>query len=121
MQKLILVAILLNFSVSLYANDKSAIERAVLDYIQSQHLVKPELMERGTDKKLVKRTYWHKVDGTEFVMEADHDAMVGLAARYNRNGDKFPEQPYVDIKIFDVDQRVASVKLTVDDWIDYMH
>ena len=47
--------------------------------------------------------------------------MVELAGRYNQKGDKFPEAPRVEIKILDIDKRVASVKLIVDDWIDYMH
>lgn len=47
--------------------------------------------------------------------------MVNLAGFYNENGDKFPNAPRIDIEIFDIDKRAASVKLTADDWIDYMH
>ncbi|WP_445357111.1 hypothetical protein ACJJIC_12855 [Microbulbifer sp. ANSA002] len=51
----------------------------------------------------------------------DYETMVWLAENYNKEGDKFTESPRVDINILDIDNRVASVKLTVDDWIDYMH
>ena len=44
-----------------------------------------------------------------------------VAKNYNKEGNKFPSSPIVDIDILDIDNRVASVKLTVDDWIDYMH
>jgi hypothetical protein len=47
--------------------------------------------------------------------------MVKLASFYNEKGDKFPEKPRIDIDVYDIDKRVASVKLTADDWIDYMH
>lgn len=54
-------------------------------------------------------------------METSYEFMLEIAKTYDKNGDRFPEDPKVDIKILDVDKRVASVKLTVDEWIDYMH
>ncbi|WP_445366102.1 nuclear transport factor 2 family protein [Microbulbifer sp. ANSA001] len=102
-------------------DDKKSIERAVLDYIESQHQVKPKLMGRGLDKKLVKRTYWKTKDGSEFIMETDYETMLWIAENYNKDGDKFPPSPRIDIDILDIDNRAASVKLSVDEWIDYMH
>ncbi|WP_202414488.1 nuclear transport factor 2 family protein, partial [Duganella flavida] len=101
--------------------DEQLIERAVRDYIESQHQADPVRMERGIDTKLAKRTYWRAADGSEFVMSTDFDAMLKVAKNYNRDGTKFPEHPRIDIKILDVDQRVATVKLSADEWIDYMH
>lgn len=101
--------------------DTQSIERAVRDYIESQHKPDPARMERGLDPKLAKRTYWQAADGSEFIMHTDFDAMVKVARTYNLDGKKFPAQPRVDIKILDVDQRVATVKLSADEWIDYMH
>ncbi|MHA4870513.1 nuclear transport factor 2 family protein [Duganella sp. PWIR1] len=103
------------------ATDNQLIEAAVRDYIESQHQADPVRMERGLDPKLAKRTYWQAADGSEFVMNTDYDAMVKVAKNYNKDGTKFPAKPRVDIKILDVDQRVATVKLTADEWIDYMH
>ncbi|NHZ61797.1 nuclear transport factor 2 family protein [Massilia genomosp. 1] len=103
------------------ATENALIERAVRDYIESQHKADPARMERGLDPKLAKRTYWQAADGTEFIMQTDFDAMLKVARTYNRDGTKFPAQPRVDIKILDVDQRVATVKLSADEWIDYMH
>ncbi|GGF69543.1 nuclear transport factor 2 family protein [Alteromonas lipolytica] len=121
-----LVGVLLFCSaLSLHAlardNDKPAIERAVKDYIESQHKVLPDMMARGIDKSLAKRTYWRSSNGNEFILESSYEDMVDLAARYNINGDKFPESPKMNIEIYDIDKRVASVKLTTDDWIDFMH
>lgn len=102
-------------------SEQEKIKRAVLDYIVSQHNVEPELMQRGIDKELAKRTYWRNKQGDEFVLKTDFDTMVWVAKNYNKDGDKFPETPKIDIDILDVDNRVASVKLTADEWIDYMH
>jgi len=79
------------------------------------------MMKRGLHKKLAKRTYWKDKEGSEFIMETSYDTMVWVAQNYNKNGDRFPAKPLVNIKVLDIEQRVASVKLTADDWIDYMH
>lgn len=103
------------------ATDNQLIERAVRDYIESQHKPDPARMARAIDPKLAKRTYWQAADGAEFVMHTDFDTMVKVAGTYNKDGTKFPAQARVEIKILDVDQRVATVKLSADEWIDYMH
>ena len=104
-----------------YADDKKLIQQTALDYIESQHLVVPARMDKALDEKLAKRTYWQKADGSEYVRETSRETMIWVAENYNKNGDKFPTIPKADIEILDIDNRVASVKLTADDWIDYMH
>lgn len=117
---IVLCALMPVFAQAINIADEQ-IERAVRDYIESQHQANPARMERGIDPKLAKRTYWRAAEGSEFIMNTDFDTMLKVARNYNKDGTKFPTQPRVDIKILDVDQRVASVKLTVDEWIDYMH
>ena len=118
---LLTLALLPFLSHAADAADRQAIERAVLDYIESQHKAEPALMARGLDEQLAKRTYWQAADGTEFIMKTDYDTMLKVARTYNKDGNKFPPSPRVDIKILDIDKRVATVKLTADEWIDYMH
>ena len=101
--------------------DEIAIIQAARDYIESQHKGSKEQMAQSLHAKLAKRTYWQAKDGTEFVMETSRETMLNVAENYNRNKDKFPETPRIDIKVLDIDKRVASVKLSADDWIDYMH
>lgn len=120
-QTLLILAIWPFSAFAAASPEDPAIERAVRDYIESQHKVQPELMARGVDKELAKRTYWQGADGTEFIMKTDFDTMVKVARTYNKDGTKFPKVPRVEIKILDVDNRVASVKLTADEWIDHMH
>ncbi|WP_411029957.1 nuclear transport factor 2 family protein [Spongiimicrobium sp. 3-5] len=102
--------------------DSLNIKQVALDYIESQHNVKPEQFERAAHPRMVKRTFWtNKKTGKEYLRETFTDAMILLAETYNQDEDKFPENPKKEIIILDVFDRVASVKLIADDWIDYMH
>ncbi|SDE03858.1 nuclear transport factor 2 family protein [Kordiimonas lacus] len=101
--------------------DRKAIEQAALDYIESQHKPDPSRMDRALHGDMKKRTYWEKTDGTEYVMETSRDTMLWVAENYNKDGKAFPNPPRKDIEILALDGRIASVKLTADDWIDYLH
>lgn len=124
MYKILILASALLLSTPVIASesdDRAAIKRVALDYIESQHKVSPDRMETAVHKQLAKRTYWKRQNQEEFVMETDYGTMVKVAETYNKNGDRFPKEPRKEIKILDIDGRVASVKLAADDWIDYMH
>ncbi|WP_281560310.1 nuclear transport factor 2 family protein [Thalassomonas sp. RHCl1] len=101
--------------------DRQAIETVASNYIVSQHISSKELMAGALHPALAKRTYWSKGQQQEFIMETSRETMLKVAESYNKSGDKFPENPRVEITILDLDQRAASVKLSADDWIDYMH
>lgn len=102
--------------------DTLAIKQVALDYIESQHNVQPEQFARAAHPRMVKRTFWsNKVTGKEYLRETFTDAMILLAETYNIEKDKFPENPKKEVIILDIFDKVASVKLIADDWIDYMH
>ncbi len=102
--------------------DSLAVKQAALDYIESQHNVKPEQFERAAHPRMVKRTFWtDKETQKEYLRETFKDAMVLLAETYNSKGDKFPSKPKKEVVILDMYDKTASVKLIADDWIDYMH
>ncbi len=103
------------------ADDQEAIKKVVLDYIESQHVPNANRMDRSLHDEMKKRTFWNSPETGEFLLESSRDTMLDVARTYNENGDRFPDKPRKDIEIFDIDGRTASVKLTADDWIDYMH
>ncbi|MDQ8747279.1 nuclear transport factor 2 family protein [Elizabethkingia miricola] len=110
------------FALGQTKQDTLAIKQATLDYIESQHSPNPARMERALHPRMVKRTFWKdKATGKDYVRETNTESMVLLAESYNKNGDKFPASPRKDIKLLDVSDRTASVKLFADEWIDYMH
>lgn len=124
MKRAITIVMLLTLSPLLFAapeNDSALIKEAARNYIVAQHLSQQQLMAKALHKKLAKRTYWQQQNGNEIIMETSYDNMLNVAKSYNKQGDKFPESPRIEINILDIEQRVASVKLNVDDWIDYMH
>lgn len=101
--------------------DRLAITQAVKNYLIAQHDADERPMDAALHGKMAKRTHWQDKSGNEFIMETSRDTMLAVARNYNKDGTKFPESPRIQVEIFDIDQRVASVKLTADDWIDYMH
>lgn len=102
--------------------DSLNITQVALDYIESQHNLKPEQFERAAHPRMVKRTFWtHKKTKREYLRETFTDAMILMAETYNLNGDKFPQHPTKEVIILDIFDKTASVKLVADDWIDYMH
>ena len=110
-----------SIAVANQQSDEFLITEAVTNYIVAQHKAKEAPMDDALHQNLKKQTYWQDRDGEEFIMETSRRTMLDVAKSYNQSGTKFPETPRVDIDIYDIDQRVASVKLTADDWIDYMH
>ena len=104
------------------AQDSLDIKQVALDYIESQHNVKPEQFERAAHPRMVKRTFWtNKETGKEYLRETFTDAMILLAETYNKDGDRFPKNPKKEVIILDIFDKTASVKLIADEWIDYMH
>ncbi|MEL6917143.1 MAG: nuclear transport factor 2 family protein, partial [Bacteroidota bacterium] len=78
--------------------DSLDIKQVALDYIESQHNVKPEQFERAAHPRMVKRTFWtNKKTGKEYLRETFTDAMVLLAETYNKDGDKFPDNPKKEV------------------------
>ncbi len=119
---LILFILLSNKADAQSLQDSLDIKQAALDYIESQHNLKPEQFERSAHPRMVKRTFWkNKTTHTDYLRETFTDAMILLAETYNRDGDKFPSNPQKDVVILDIYEKTASVKLIADDWIDYMH
>jgi Putative lumazine-binding len=102
--------------------DSVAIIQAALDYIESQHTPNPAQMERALHPRMVKRTFWKdKATGKDYLRETSAESMILLAESYNKKGDMFPALPKKVVKLLDVSERTASVKLIADEWIDYMH
>lgn len=102
--------------------DSAAIKQLALDYIESQHKPNPTQMQNALHPRLVKRTFWKdKATNKDFLYEYFAENMIILAERYNVKGDKFPANPKKEVKLLDVSDRTASIKLIADEWIDYMH
>lgn len=102
--------------------DLQEIKRVALAYLESQHEPNGKLMEKSLHPSLVKRTVFkHKVAKKDYINESKAENLVLLAETYNLKKDKFPKNPKKEVKILDAAELTASVKVTADEWIDYMH
>ena len=105
---------------SAIADDRAAVIQASLDYLESQHRVDKAQMQRALHPQLKKRTFWQR-GGEDTLMETDYDTMLRVAASYNRDGDRFPPNPRKEVTVLDIHDRIATVKVEADEWLDYMH
>ncbi|NBP69486.1 MAG: hypothetical protein EBR30_16870 [Cytophagia bacterium] len=123
--KVALTFLLVITSIVLRAQSKQDsldITRVTLAYLESQHKPNPKQMEQALHPRMVKRTFWKdKATQKDYLTEFFAENMVILAEKYNVKGDKFPTVPKKVVKLLDVSDRTASVKLIADEWIDYMH
>ncbi|WP_421942880.1 nuclear transport factor 2 family protein [Pedobacter sp.] len=118
----VLLLIISKVSFSQTKQDTLSIKQAALDYIESQHQPNPSRMERALHPRMVKRTFWKdKATNKDYVRETSTESMILLAESYNVKGDKFPANPRKEIKLLDISERTASIKLIADEWIGYMH
>lgn len=121
----LLALFLIVFSINSQAQteeDLKEIKRVALAYLESQHEPNPKSMENALHPLLVKRSVFrNKAANKDYISETHAENMVILAETYNVKKDKFPKNPQKEVKILDATERTASVKVTADEWIDYMH
>jgi len=103
-------------------DDKTAVERAVLDYVEGIYEVKPELIERGVHKDLKKFGFWRPAEETEFKpgTAMTYEQLKDLAAKYNKEGRIAADAPK-KVEVLDVMDKIASAKLTAAWGTDMFH
>lgn len=125
-QKLSLVVILVIFSGMLLGsavsvdNDKKAVERACLDYVEGVYEVKPELIERGVHTDLHKYGFYRDDNGEYQGTAMTFEQLVQLASRWNKDGRAGEDAPK-KVTVFDVLDKTASAKLVAYWGVDYFH
>ncbi len=98
--------------------EQDAVRAAALDYVEGIYEVDPSRIERSVHPNLAKRGFYMDSDYQEYPM--NYDQLVELAGKYNKEG-KIPEDAPKEIEILDLLDQTASVKLTAEWGIDYMH
>ena len=123
---LILVIILTIQGLSVQAQttvsdaDKTSIKQTALDYIEGWYEGNVERMERALHAELAKRIVRRDAQGNNRLDQMGAMALVqGVKRGFGKNTPK--EKQIKDVAILDVYENTASVKVTMSDWIDYMH
>ena len=103
-------------------DDKAAVRRAVLDYVEGVYDLKPEYIERSVHPELKKFGFWRPEKETEFKPGSamTFEQLKTLAANYNKDG-RIPKDAPKEIEIYDVMDKMAAAKLTAAWGMDYFH
>lgn len=103
-------------------NDSIEIKEMALGYLVALQEMKPELMKRVMNGGLNKVTPgFNPAKKEEEVRETTYEQMVEFAKSWNKQGNKFPHNPKNQVFILDIYDRMATVKLVSDNWVEYLH
>ncbi len=102
------------------ADDRKAVEKAVLDYVEAFYLVQPERIERSVSKSLSKVGYVKSEEGYREVPRT-YDQLYRGSQRYNADGHVDPATAPKKIEILDLLDQIAVVKLSAAWGIDYLN
>lgn len=100
--------------------DSIAIVKQTTKYIQGFYQEKPSWLEEVLHPELVKRTLRAFPNSDQYIASGGQSEMVQLCKIFNKNG-KYSESSKAQIKVLDVFKEMATVKLTAETWVDYIH
>jgi hypothetical protein len=101
------------------AQDRAAVQRAGLDYVEGVYNVQPERIERSVHPTLVKRGF-HKKDASAPYVETamTYDQLVNLARTWNKEGKR--DTSIKKVEVLDLLDKTAVVKVTASWGVDHM-
>lgn len=104
-----------------FADDREAVEQAVLDYVEAIEQGRPELIERGVHTDLAKFGFYRdNAEEAYKIYPMTFDELVELSANMKKEG-HVPDDAEHSIEIFEVLDQTASAKLIAFWGIDYLH
>lgn len=120
---LLTVAILAAFVLLNMAKEdaeRKAVTEAVLDYVEGVYEVAPKRIERSVSPNLAKRGFYQQ-DGEYHEVPMTFEQLVDLSKGWNKDGKSANENSPKKVEIYEILDKTASVKLTAEWGIDYMH
>src|SRR5215207_7171158 len=102
--------------------DREAVRQAVLDYVEGIYNVQPERIERSVSPNLAKLGFYRPPAETAYRPGSAmaYQQLVEIAKTYNKEGKLRKDAPK-EIEIYSVLDQTATVKLTAEWGIDFMH
>jgi len=103
--------------------DHKMVKAAILDYVEGLYEADSTRIEKSVDPTLRKIGYWYNKKESAFRdnLPMTYNQLVGLSARWNKDGKSANENTVKEIVIYDVNSKTASAKLTAAWGIDYFH
>lgn len=102
------------------ATDSVQVRDVVTKYIESFYLTQPEKGQESIHPLLAKRTIQEFEDGSEFLKGMTYEEMANLGKVFNARN-QFNKNSKKEIKILDMLNQTASLKLIAEGWVDYIH
>ena len=102
--------------------DREAVRQAVLDYVEGIYNAEPARIERSVHPNLAKLGFYRPPAEAAYRpgRTMAFQQLLEIAKTYNKEGKLRKDAPK-DIAIYDVLEQTATVKLTAEWGIDYMH
>ncbi len=122
--KILITALFLvaSIAVAQTTEDRSAVERAVLDYVEGVYEIKPELIERSVHPELKKFGFARRSPSDDWrVIPMTYEQLVELAGSYYKEQGGAPADAPKKVEILDMLDQTASAKLTASWGVDYFH
>ena len=102
--------------------DSTEIQRIALGYLVALQELKPTLMNEVMNDSLKKITIgWNRALKKEFAKPTTKAQMIEFATSWNKSNTKFPFNSNNKLTILDIYNRIATVKLVSDNWVEYLH
>lgn len=118
---LLILTFLANSSFSQSSSDSTAIKNTALDYIEGWYTGDADRMSNAVHPKLAKRLVGKNPKNGEW-MVSEQDAPTLIKYTDKGAGTRIPENNRrKKVKILDIFQGAASVKIRAASWVDYLH
>ena len=127
--KTTLIAVILTFLAGIAAvaqdnpaleQEKVAIKKAALDYMEGWYQGSAERMERALHPDFVKRSVWPLPNGRQIVEGLGKNSMVEMTRA--GGGTKSPkDKQKCEVTILDIQGTIASAKVVSGDYYEYLH
>jgi len=115
-----MLALIAGVSAGSAPSDEDAITATAMDYIEGWYTGDAARMERALHPDLAKRIVIAGPDGKSVLQDMTAQQLIGATA--SAAGTRTPEnERRMDVKVLDIYENAASVRITAGEWIDYLH
>ena len=101
------------------AADRAAIRETALNYIEGWYEGNAERMKSALHPQLAKRMVFER-EGVSQLNHQTSEILVGRTASRSSDGTRLSDHRR-EVEILDLFGKAASVRVTADAWVDYLH
>lgn len=112
----------LEYAAQASEKDTLEIQKKSLGYLKALQELKPDLMNDVMNDSLNKVSIgYDRESRKEYAKATTREDMMAFANNWNKANNRFPLAPNDDVTILDIYNRIATVKIVSDNWVDYLH